>query len=35
MERYKIEITDEALADMEQIYNHIAFVLLAPENAMG
>lgn len=35
MKQYTIEITDEALADMEQIYNHIAHVLLAPENAMG
>lgn len=30
-----MEITDEALADMEQIYNHIALKLLAPENAVG
>lgn len=30
-----MEITDDALADMEQMYNHIAFVLLSPENAMG
>ena len=35
MKQYIVEITDEALADMEQIYNHIAYVLLAPENAMG
>ena len=35
MKRYTVEITDEALADMEQIYNHIALKLLAPENAMG
>ena len=35
MKQYTVEITDEALADMEQIYNHIAYVLLAPENAMG
>ena len=35
MKQYTVEITDEALADMEQIYNHIAHVLLAPENAMG
>lgn len=35
MKQYTVEITDEALADMEQLYNHIAFVLLAPENAMG
>lgn len=35
MKQYTVEITDEALADMEEIYNHIAYVLLAPENAMG
>lgn len=35
MRQYKVEITDEALADMEQLYNYIAFVLRAPENAMG
>lgn len=35
MKQFVVEITDEALADMEQLYNHIAYVLLAPENAMG
>ncbi len=35
MKQYTVEITDEALADMEQIYNHIAYVLLSPENAIG
>lgn len=35
MKQYAVEITDEALADMEQLYNHIAYVLQAPENAMG
>ena len=35
MKRYVVEITDEALADMEQLYNHIAYVLQAPENAMN
>lgn len=35
MKQYTVEITDEALADMEQLYNHIAYVLLTPENAMG
>ena len=35
MKHYIVEVTDEALADMEQLYNHIAYVLLAPENAMG
>ncbi len=34
MSQYTVEITDEALADMESLYNHIAYVLLAPENAM-
>lgn len=35
MKRYVVEITDEALADMEQLYNHIAYVLQTPENAMN
>ena len=35
MKHYIVEITDDALADMEQLYNHIAYVLLSPENAIG
>lgn len=35
MKQYTVEITDEALEDMEQMFNHISYVLLAPENAMG
>lgn len=35
MKEYFVEITEEALADLESIYTHIAFALLAPENAMG
>ena len=35
MKQYIVEITDVALTDMEQLYNYIAYVLLAPENAMG
>ena len=35
MNKYVVEITDEALADMDGIYNYIASTLLAPENAMG
>ena len=35
MKQYTVEITDEALEDMDQLYNHIAYVLLAPENAIG
>lgn len=35
MKQYIVEITDEAVADMEQLYNHIAYVLLALENAIG
>lgn len=31
---YTVEITNEALDDMEQLYNHIADVLQVPENAM-
>ncbi len=35
MAHYKVEITKEALQDMEDIYNYIALDLLSPENAMG
>ncbi|MCD8076344.1 MAG: type II toxin-antitoxin system RelE/ParE family toxin [Lachnospiraceae bacterium] len=35
MKKYIVQITDEAILDMEQIYNYIAFNLLAPENAAG
>lgn len=35
MKRYIVEITDEALRDMEQIYDYIANILLSPENAIG
>ena len=35
MEQYKVEITKEALQDMEDIYNYIAIELLSPENAIG
>ena len=34
MKQYKVEITKEALQDMEDIYNYIAIDLLAPDNAM-
>lgn len=34
MQQYQVKITDHALADMEQIYDHIAYKLLSPENAM-
>ena len=35
MEKYVVDITDEALADMDELYDHIANKLLAPGNAMG
>ncbi len=35
MDKYVVEITNEALADMEGIYNYIVNTLLAQENAMG
>ncbi|MBQ8983782.1 MAG: type II toxin-antitoxin system RelE/ParE family toxin [Lachnospiraceae bacterium] len=35
MEKYTVNITDEALADMEALYEHIAIKLQAPGNAMG
>lgn len=34
MKQYKIQITDMALSDMEEIYNYIAEQLKAPEAAM-
>lgn len=33
MKKYIVEITNEALADMEQLYDYITFMLLAPDNA--
>lgn len=35
MKTYKVLITDEALGDMEQIYNYISNDLYAPEAAMN
>ncbi len=35
MADYVVKITDEALADMEAIYDYIAVKLLAPKNAMN
>jgi plasmid stabilization system protein ParE len=35
MEKFKVRITNEALDDMEKIYDYIAVKLHAPENAMG
>ena len=35
MKRYTVQITDKALADMEEIYNYIAIQLQAPKNAIG
>lgn len=35
MMKYEVKITDEALEDMEKIYEYIANELLAPESAMG
>ena len=34
MKQYTVQITDKALADMEEIYTYIAEQLLAPENAI-
>lgn len=34
MIEYTVEITDEALNDMEQLYNYITFSILSPENAI-
>lgn len=35
MKQYFVQITDRALADMEEIYTYIAEQLQEPENAMG
>ncbi len=35
MKQYTVQITDRALADMEEIYIYIVEQLLAPENAIG
>lgn len=35
MKKYEIEITKEALRDMEEIYNYIANELLSPDYAIG
>ena len=35
MKRYIVQITDKALADMEEIYDYIAMRLQASENALG
>ena len=35
MENYEVRITNEALSDMQKIYEYIAGELLSPENAMG
>lgn len=35
MKKYRVQITDKALFDMEQIYSYIAEQLQAPEAAMG
>ncbi len=35
MQHYKVQITEKALIDMEEIYNYIADDLLEPEYAMN
>jgi len=35
MDRYVVQMTEEALSDMEAIYHYIAEKLLSPENALG
>ncbi len=34
MKKYIVRTTNQALADMEEIYNYIALTLFSPENAM-
>ena len=33
LNKYTVKISHDALQDMEDIYNHIAFVLFSPDNA--
>lgn len=33
MQKYSVRITDDALLDMENIYNYISYELLAHQNA--
>lgn len=35
MKTYNVKVTDAALADIEEIYNYIAFTLLSPANAIA
>ena len=35
MKTYSVEITNEALVDMQALYDYIAYELLSPENAAG
>ena len=35
MKKYKVQITDQALSDMEEIYDYIAEHLQAPATAIG
>lgn len=35
MENYTVQVTEEALSDMEAVYRYIAERLLSPENALG
>ncbi len=35
MEKYVVDITEDALADMEDLYHYIAVTLQSPENTMG
>ncbi len=35
MKQYKVQITDTALSELEEIYNYIAEQLQAPETAIG
>lgn len=35
MEKYEVQITDEAQADMRDLYQYILLTLQSPENAIG
>ena len=35
IKKYTVKMTDEAIKDMEDIYNYISEELLSPQNALG
>ena len=35
MKRYRVQLTADAYADMQALYEHIAYILMSPGNAQG